>query len=137
AAAARKTTVYDVVKLASIVEREARDHNESATIAGVYQNRLNIGMKLDADPTIQYAKGTWGELTLDDLKLNSPYNTYLVAGLPPTPICSPGQAAIEGAANPADHQYLYFVAKNDGTGDHAFAKTLEEQEANRVKYGNR
>jgi UPF0755 protein len=136
-AADRKTNVYDLVKLASIVEREARDRAESATIAGVYQNRLDLGMKLDADPTIQYAVGAWRELSLDDLKIDSPYNTYSVAGLPPTPICSPGLAALEGAAKPAVHQFLYFVAKNDGTGDHAFARTLEEQEANRVKYGNR
>ena len=137
AASQRNMKVYDLVKLASIVEREARDRAESATIAGVYQNRLDIGMKLDADPTIQYALGDWRELSLDDLKTASPYNTYLNAGLPPTPICSPGQAALDGAAKPAKHDYLYFVAKNDGTGDHAFAKTLEEQEANRVKYGNR
>ena len=136
-AAARKTTVYEVLKLASVVEREARDRGESATIAGVYQNRLDISMKLDADPTIQYAIGEWRELTLDDLQLDSPYNTYRNAGLPPTPICSPGQAALDGAAHPAQHDYLYFVAKNDGSGDHAFAKTLAEQEANRVKYGNR
>lgn len=137
AAKARNMTVYDLVKLASIVEREARDRKESATIAGVYQNRLDIGMKLDADPTIQYALGDWRELTLDDLKLDSPYNTYLNAGLPPTPIASPGQSALDGAAHPEKHDYLYFVAKNDGTGDHAFAKTLDEQEANRVKYGNK
>ncbi len=137
AAAERKTTVYDIVKLASIVEREARDRAESPTIAGVYQNRLNIGMKLDADPTIQYAVGEWRELTLADLKVDSPYNTYQVAGLPPTPICSPGLAALEGAAKPAQHDFFFFVAKNDGSGDHAFAKTIEEQEANRVKYGNR
>jgi len=137
AAADRKTTVYDMVKLASIVEREARDRAESATIAGVYQNRLDIGMKLDADPTIQYAVGEWRELTLDDLKTDSPYNTYQVAGLPPTPICSPGLAALEAAAKPAQHRFFYFVAKNDGTGDHAFAATFEEQEANRVKYGNK
>ena len=137
AAAARKATVYDIVKLASLVEREARDRTESATIAGVYQNRLALGMKLDADPTIQYAKGDWRELAIADLAKDSPYNSYLVAGLPPTPICSPGQAALEGAARPAEHQFLFFVAKNDGSGQHAFAKTLEEQEANRVKYGNR
>jgi UPF0755 protein len=94
-------------------------------------------MKLDADPTIQYAKGSWAELSLDDLKLGSPYNTYLNAGLPPTPICNPGQAALEGAAAPARHEFLFFVAKSDGTGGHAFAKTLQEHEANRVKYGNR
>lgn len=137
AAAARKTTLYDLLKLASIVEREARDRKESATIAGVYQNRLDIGMKLDADPTIQYALGDWRVLTLDDLKLDSPYNTYLHAGLPPTPIASPGQSALDAAAHPEKNDYFYFVAKNDGTGDHAFAKTLAEQEANRVKYGNR
>jgi UPF0755 protein len=137
AAVDRKTTIYDIVKLGSIVEREARDRKESATIAGVYTNRLDIGMKLDADPTVQYAVGEWREPTLQDLEIDSPYNTYKVAGLPPTPICSPGQAAIEGAAKPAHVPYFYFVAKNDGTGDHAFATTLAEHEANRVKYGNK
>ena len=137
AAAERKTTVVDLVKLASIVEREARDRSEGPTIAGVYSNRLRIGMKLDADPTIQYARGNWSELVLDDLKLDSPYNTYLVAGLPPTPICNPGQSALEAAAKPATVPYLFFVAKSDGTGQHAFATTIEEQEANRVKYGNK
>jgi UPF0755 protein len=137
AAAERKTTIYDIVKLGSIVEREARDRQESATIAGVYSNRLEIGMKLDADPTIQYALGEWRELTLAELQLDSPYNTYRVAGLPPTPICSPGQAALEGAARPAKVPYFYFVAKNDGTRGHAFARTLEEHEANRIRYGNK
>jgi peptidoglycan lytic transglycosylase G len=137
AAVDRKTTIYDIVKLASVVEREARDRDESSKIAGVYTNRLEIGMKLDADPTIQYALGEWRELSLDDLKIDSPYNTYQVAGLPPTPICNPGQAALEGAAKPADVPYFYFVAKSDGTGDHAFATTLAEHEANRVKYGNK
>jgi len=137
AAVNRQTTIYDIVKLASVVEREARDRDESAKIAGVYTNRLRIGMKLDADPTIQYAKGDWGELSVDDLKLESPYNTYLHAGLPPTPIANPGLAALQAAAKPEATDYLYFVAKGDGTGDHAFAKTIEEQEANRVKYGNK
>ena len=137
AAAQRKMSVYDLVKLGSIVEREARDRSESAAIAGVYQNRLDIGMKLDADPTIQYAKGNWDELSLDDLKIDSPYNTYRNPGLPPTPICNPGEAALLGAAGPAHHEFFYFVAKGDGTGQHAFAKTLDEQEANRVKYGNK
>jgi len=75
--------------------------------------------------------------TLADLAIDSPYNTYKVAGLPPTPICSPGQPALEGAAKPAQVPYFYFVAKNDGTGDHAFATTLAEHEANRAKYGNK
>jgi UPF0755 protein len=137
ASADRKVAIYDIVKLASIIEREARDRGESATIAGVYTNRLRIGMKLDADPTIQYALGEWRELSLDDLKLDSPYNTYRNAGLPPTPIANPGVAAIEGAAKPAEVPYFYFVAKSDGTGGHAFARTLEEHEANRIKYGNK
>ncbi len=132
-----KRSVYDLVKLASIVEREARDRKESPTIAGVYANRLRIGMKLDADPTIQYAIGQWRELTLADLKVESPYNTYVVAGLPPTPICAPGLDALRAAAKPEQHDYLYFVAKGDASGDHLFAKTLEEQEANRVKVGNK
>ncbi|TMG55022.1 MAG: endolytic transglycosylase MltG [Chloroflexi bacterium] len=108
AAVENKTTIYDIVKLASIVEREARDR-----------------------------VGQWRELTLADLEMDSPYNTYKVAGLPPTPICNAGQAALAAAAKPADVPYLFFVAKNDGTGDHAFAKTIEEQEANRAKYGNK
>ena len=137
ASAERKVAIYDIVKLASIVEREARDRAESATIAGVYNNRLEIGMKLDADPTIQYALGEWRELSLEDLKLDSPYNTYLYAQLPPTPIANPGAAALTGAARPAEHGYFYFVAKSDGTGGHAFSVTLEEHEANRVKYGNK
>ena len=137
AASARKVAIYDLVKLASIVEREAKDRKESPTIAGLYQNRLDIGMKLDADPTIQYALGDWRELSLDDLKLESPYNTYRIAGLPPTPIANPGQAALEAAAKPLKNPYFYFVAKNDGTGGHAFAVTLDEQEANRIKYGNK
>ena len=137
AANERKVTVYDLVKLASIVEREARDRSESPAVAGVYANRLGIGMKLDADPTIQYALGDWRELSLEDLKIDSPYNTYRVAGLPPTPICNPGQRALEGAARPAAHEFLFFVAKGDATGQHVFAKTLAEHEANRVRVGNR
>lgn len=137
ASAARKVPIYDLVKLASIVEREARDRKESALIAGLYQHRLDISMKLDADPTIQYAKGSWDELSLDDLKLANPYNTYLNPGLPPTPICNPGLAALQAAAQPEKTDFLFFVAKSDGTGDHAFAKTIAEQEANRIRYGNK
>ena len=137
AARERGLRVYDVVRLASIVEREAQDRGESAVIAGVYANRLRIGMSLDADPTIQYALGDWRVLALRDLQIASPYNTYRVGGLPPTPICSPGRTALEAAAAPAEHPYLFFVAKSDGTGGHAFSRTLDEHEANRVKYGNR
>jgi UPF0755 protein len=137
ASSERKVPIYDLVKLASIVEREARDRKESPLIAGLYQHRLDISMKLDADPTIQYAKGDWGELSLGDLALASPYNTYLNPGLPPTPICNPGLAALKAAAQPERTDFLFFVAKGDGTGGHVFAKTIEEQEANRIKYGNK
>jgi len=133
----RKVKPYDIVTIASIVEREARDRKEAPTIASVYWNRVDRGMALDADPTIQYALGAWRELTLADLKVDSPYNTYRNPGLPPTPICAPGADALAGAADPATTEYLFFVAKNDGTGDHAFARTIEEHEANRVKYGNK
>lgn len=137
AAIEHRTTVYDLIKIASIVEREARDRTESERVAGVYWNRIRIGMKLDADPTIQYALGDWRELSLADLRIESPYNTYRVAGLPPTPICNPGQRALEGAARPEAHEFFFFVAKGDRTGQHVFAKTLAEHEANRVRVGNR
>ncbi len=137
AAQRRKVRAADIVSLASIVEREARVRTEGATIASVYWNRLARDMALDADPTIQYAIGSWRELTLDDLKVESPYNTYRQPGLPPTPICAPGEAALKAAAEPAATDFLFFVAKNDGSGEHAFARTVEEHEANRVKYGNR
>ncbi len=126
-----------VVIIASIVEREARARQESPTIASVYWNRLKIGMALQADPTVQYALGSWRELTLDDLKTDSPYNTYLHPGLPPSAICSPGITALGSAAEPATTDYLFFVAKGDGSGEHIFARTVEEHEANRQKYGNK
>jgi UPF0755 protein len=135
AAQKRNVKPFDIVIIASIVEREARDRKESPTIASVYWNRVKIGMALQADPTVQYAIGSWRELTLSDLKVDSPYNTYLNPGLPPTPIAAAGQAALAGAADPAQSDYLFFVAKCDGSGDHFFAKTNEEQEANRRKCG--
>jgi UPF0755 protein len=123
AAVDSKMTIYDIVKLASIVEREARDRKESPTIAGVYANRLKIGMKLDADPTIQYAIGQWRELTLSDLEVDSPYNTYANTGLPVGPIGNPGLASIEAAAHPARARYLYYVVKVCGNGAHRFSST--------------
>ena len=126
----RKVKPFDIVIIASIVEREARDRKESATIASVYWNRIRLGMPLQADPTVQYALGDWRELTLQDLKVDSPYNTYVNPGLPPTPIAAAGEAALIGAAQPAQTDYLFFVAKCDGSGDHAFAKTLAEHEQN-------
>lgn len=137
AATKRELKPYDLVVMASIVEREARARTESPLIASVFWNRVREGMALQADPTIQYALGSWRELTLEDLKVSSPYNTYVHPGLPPTPICSPGLVALQAAADPATTDFFFFVAKGDGTGEHAFAKTLEEHEANRAKYGNR
>ncbi|WP_448591172.1 endolytic transglycosylase MltG [Thermoflexus hugenholtzii] len=135
AARTRGLTLHQVVTLASIVEREAVLPAERPLIASVYLNRLAIGMKLDADPTVQYALGyqadqkTWWKspLTLDDLQVDSPYNTYRYPGLPPGPIASPGLASIEAVLNPAQTDYLYFMAdclKKDGS--HWFARTQEE-----------
>ena len=125
-------TVREVVTLASIVEKEARASSERPMIAGVYRNRLLRHMALDADPTVIFALrrlGRWdGSIHHDDLRLDSPYNTYRYAGLPPGPICSPGLPSLQAAARPADVPYLYFVSRNDGT--HVFATTLEEQNRN-------
>ncbi|HEX6512800.1 MAG TPA: endolytic transglycosylase MltG [Chloroflexota bacterium] len=133
-----KHSLYDTLIVASIVEREAKSPDERPLIAGVYWNRLAQGMGLFADPTVQYALGKpanwWPQLSTDDLKVSSPYNTYTRTGLPPGPICNPGLSSIQAAANPQG-DYLYFVAKNDGSGQHAFAHTLDEHNANRAKYG--
>lgn len=124
-------TTDDVI-LASIIEREAKYDEDRAKIAGVYKNRLDSGMKLDADPTVQYAKGNWEALKVSDYSsTKSPYNTYLNKGLPPSPICNPGLASIKAAVNPEEHDYLYFLTKNDGTV--LYAKTLEEHNANKKK----
>ncbi len=128
----RALTVRQLVTLASIVEKEARVDAERPLIASVYRNRLAAGMGLYADPTVIYAlklRGTWnGNLTREDLKLDSPYNTYRYGGLPPGPIASPGLESLEAAAAPADTAYLYFVSRNDGT--HVFSKSLAEHNAN-------
>jgi UPF0755 protein len=132
AAGGSPLSVREVVTLASIVEKEARASAERPVIAGVYRNRLLRRMGLDADPTIIFALrrlGRWdGSLHHEDLSLESPYNTYRHAGLPPGPICSPGLASLQAAARPAEVPYLYFVSRNDGT--HVFAATLEEQNRN-------
>ena len=125
-------TLREIVTLASIVEKEARIPDERPMIAGVYQNRLDRGIGLYADPTVIYAfkkLGTWdGNLTRADLQVDSPYNTYRYPGLPPGPIASPGLASLEAAAAPADIPYFYFVSRNDGT--HVFAETLAEHNRN-------
>jgi UPF0755 protein len=116
-------TPYDVVIIASMIDREAYVPAERPLVAAVIWNRLRIDMLLQIDATIQYALGkTKPVLTYDDLKIDSPYNTYKHKGLPPTPISNPGLAALQAAAAPADVGYLYYVARNDGTGRHYFSK---------------
>lgn len=116
---------HDVVTLASIIEKEARLAEERPVIAAVYHNRLKIGMLLQADPTVQYALGKHVDRVLyKDLEVDSRYNTYKHAGLPPGPIASPGAASIEAALYPANVPYLYFVAHPDG--HHEFRQTFSE-----------
>ena len=116
-------TPYDVVIIASMIDREALVPAERPLVAAVIWNRLRIDMLLQIDATIQYALGkTKPVLTYDDLKIDSPYNTYKHPGLPPTPISNPGLAALQAAAAPARVDYLYYVARNDGTGRHYFSK---------------
>jgi UPF0755 protein len=109
---------------------------ENAKIAGVYRNRLDRGMKLDADPTVQYGIGFkdgtwWPQITQDDYtNVISDYNTYLIPGLPPGPIANPGLSAILGAVYPETSDYLYFRAACDGSHYHNFARTFEEHLAN-------
>jgi UPF0755 protein len=127
-------SIYQAVTLASMVEREAVQDEEQALIASVYLNRLNIGMKMDADPTVQYAIGynflqqTWwtNPLSLLDLQVNSAYNTYRYEGLPPTPIASPSAGALRAVASPSESNYLFFRARCDGSGFHEFSETFEE-----------
>ncbi len=117
-----------LITMASIVEAEAHRADERDTIAGVYYNRLKIGMKLDADPSVQYGLGLSRPITHDDLLKDNPYNSYMYSGLPPGPINNPGKAAILAALHPAHHDKLFFVARRDGSGGHFFSKTIAEQQ---------
>jgi UPF0755 protein len=140
-AAAQGLSFYQLLTVASIVEREAVLADERPTIAGVYLNRVKAGMLLNADPTVQYAMGyqpasrQWWKtpVTIEEYQsINSPFNTYLYPGLPPGPICSPGISSIMAVLQPAPTKYLYFVARGDG--GHIFAETLEEQQRNVQQY---
>lgn len=126
----------DLVTMASLVEAEAQDPGEAARIAGVFYNRLEKGMRLQTDPTLMYRSDRQGRAPTkaDRLDATNPYNTYAIPGLPPGPICSPGEGALVAALRPERHDLLYFVAMRDGTGRHAFAKTLQDHNANVDRY---
>lgn len=135
-----KMTKNDIVTIASLIEREAKFASDRPMVASVIVNRLKLGMVLNIDATVQYILGyqasekSWWkrDLTAADLKINSAYNTYTNAGLPPSPIANPGSAAIEAALNPAKTNYLYYVS--DNKGHLHFATTLEGHNANVEKY---
>ena len=124
----RESDLLSTVTLASIVEAETNVENEKAIIAGVYLNRIAKGMRLEADPTVQYALpgGPKQRLLYEDLKIKSPYNTYLNPGLPPGPINNPDVSCIKAALFPASHKYLFFVAT--GNGGHTFTETYSEHQ---------
>lgn len=122
-------SINDIVTMASIIEREAALPAERPIISSVFYNRLNIGMKLQSCATVEYIlEKRKSVLSVDDTKIDSPYNTYLHPGLPPSPIASPGEESFKAALYPADTDYLYFVA--DGSGGHRFSKTYEEHLSN-------
>jgi UPF0755 protein len=126
-------TLPEAVIIASLIEREALVDTERPLIAGVIYNRLKIDMPLQLCASVQYALGaTKPELSYQDLEIDSPYNTYKIYGLPPGPIAMPGRKSLLATVQPTATEYLYYVAKPDGS--HAFAATLEEHEANKVRY---
>ena len=129
----------EALTLASIVEKETGIAEERPQIAGVFVRRLNIGMRLQTDPTVIYGMGTAynGNIRRSDLTTDTPYNTYLRAGLTPTPIAMPGKAALRAATRPADGNTLYFVAVGDGSGRHVFSASLGEHNAAVQEYVQR
>lgn len=129
-------TPDEMLVLASIVEKETGIAEERPAIAGLFERRLRIGMRLETDPTVIYGMGTRyaGNIRRSDLTTDTPYNTYLRAGLPPTPIAMPGVDALKAVANPAPGDALFFVAVGDGSGRHLFARTYAEHRANVASY---
>jgi len=129
-------TPLQVSILASIIEEETQKDSEKPTMAGVYINRLNKGIPLQADPTIKYALGdfTIKRVLKQHTEIQSPYNTYLHVGLPPGPICVPSIASIDAALNYSKHDYLFFCAKEDMSGYHNFARTLQQHTRNAQAY---
>lgn len=134
-------TQKDIVIIASLIEREAKFEDDRPIVSSVIHNRLKMGMPLQVDATVQYLLGyqpseqSWWKqhLSLDDLKRDSPYNTYQYSGLPPTPIANAGLSSLKAAVNPARTDYLYYVS--DKSGKNHYAKTLEEHNSNIKKYG--
>lgn len=122
--------------VASIVEKESNYDPERPRIAGVYLNRLKSGEKLQADPTVVYSTGDFSiqRVLYSHLKTDSPYNTYMYAGLPPGPICMPSLASLEAVVNAEDHKYMFFCAKADNSGIHAFAETYSEHQKNAAAF---
>jgi UPF0755 protein len=129
-------TIREVVILASLIEKETSLPEERRLVSAVFHNRLKMGMKLDCDPTIVYVlkleSRFEGRLHSKDMKLDSPYNTYLYRGLPPGPVCNPGRESLLAALFPADANYLYFVSRNDGS--HEFSRTFQEHQIALRKY---
>jgi len=128
-------TMHEIVTLASIVEKEGRNPEERRNIARIFLNRLDIGMRLQSDATVNYVTGDNNPRpTLDDLETESPYNTYKNKGLPPGPICNPGKEALDAALNPADNNYYFYL--HDEEGNIYYGKNAEEHKVNRWKaYG--
>jgi UPF0755 protein len=127
---------YQVLTVASLIEREARLPEEQPTISSVIHNRINDGMRLDIDASVLYATGRVGEnvVTSDQIEQPSPWNTYRTDGLPPTPIAGAGRSALNAAAAPAQSDFRYYVVSDPATGAHEFAVTLEEHNANVARY---
>ncbi|MBW8348200.1 endolytic transglycosylase MltG [Bacillus sp. IITD106] len=130
----KKMSVHELLTMSSLIEKEATEKADRHNISSVFYNRMNQGMPLQTDPTVLYALGKHKDRTLlEDLKVDSPYNTYKHEGLPPGPIANAGETSIEAALNPANTEYLYFLAEY-GTGEVHYSKTLQEHNALKEKY---